>query len=78
MRDPRDRFRMALGTDLPLAARFRDLERLFRAIISSGVEVYLYAGGTSSSDELPNKGNEGDHEQEMDQPTGHVEHNEAE
>ena len=40
--------------------------------------VVLYAGGTSSSDELPNEGNESDHEQEMNQPTAHVEDDEAE
>ena len=85
LRDPRVRLRdrdparLPLETNFPWLLRCRDLdERLFRAMISSGVwVVVLYAGGTSSSNELPNKGNESDHEQEMDQPTADVEDNEA-
>jgi hypothetical protein len=69
-------------TTFPDAWRCRDLdERLFRAMISSGCEVLgdtvLHAGTASSSDELPNEGNESDHEQEMNQTSGHVEDDKA-
>jgi hypothetical protein len=37
----------------------------------------LHAGTASSSNELPNEGNERDHEQEMNQTPRHVEYNEA-
>jgi len=38
----------------------------------------LYAGAASSSYELPNKGNECDHEQKVNETPRHVEDNEAE
>jgi hypothetical protein len=59
--------------------RCRDLDvRLFRAMISSGYEVDLYAGAASSSYELPNEGNERDHEQKVNQASRHVKNHEAE
>lgn len=63
----------------PPALRPRDLdERLLRAMISSGIRFdYLHAGAASSSYELPDKGNEGDHEEQVNQTARHVEDDET-
>jgi len=42
------------------------------------LRFYLYAGTASSSYQLPDEGNERDHEQEVNQASGHVEDDEAE
>jgi hypothetical protein len=53
-------------------------ERLLRGMIVTPVKVvYLHAGTASSSNELPNEGNESDHEEQVDQPTRHVEDDKA-
>jgi hypothetical protein len=81
-REPRERELAFLPreTNFPAALRCRDLdERLFRAIVQLRSEgLILDAGTASSSYELPDEGNERDHEQEMNQPSRHVEDDEAE
>jgi hypothetical protein len=69
-----------LDTGFDFLVLFRILDvRFFRAMISSSYGwLLLYAGGTSSSNELPDEGNERDHEQQVDEPTGDVEDDEAE
>jgi hypothetical protein len=76
----RERERRPLDANLPWALRWRVLdERLLRAMINSGYEwLYLHAGCTSASNELPNEGNKGDHEQEVNQPAADVEDDKAE
>ena len=77
VRERRDRL-PRLG-DFPPTLRPRDLEeRLFRAMISSGIRVdSLHAGTASSSYELPNEGNEGNHEEQVNQTARHVENDKA-